>query len=87
MAEKPAHPITDRRLSPFVFLDEKELARRLSVSRRTLQRWRLTGEGPPFARLGRRRIGYPVGTLEGWERAHTFAHRAAEAAQAVTAAE
>ena len=61
--------------SPFVFLDEEELARRLNVSRRTLQRWRMTGEGPPFTRLGAR-IGYPLGALEKWQMRTTSAHRA-----------
>lgn len=37
------------------FIDEKELLRRLPVSRRTLFTWRETGK-IPFVRLGGRRV-------------------------------
>lgn len=34
-------------------LDEREAARLLGMSLRTLQAWRLRREGPPFVKLGR----------------------------------
>ena len=36
------------------FLTERETAKLLRVSARTLQRWRLTGDGPPFCAFGGR---------------------------------
>lgn len=47
-------------------LTETALAARLSVSRRTLQKWRASGEGPPFMRLGGA-IRYNVEDVELWE--------------------
>ena len=41
---------------PQVFLTERETAALLRVSVRTLQRWRLTGGGPPFCAFGGRRL-------------------------------
>ena len=35
---------------------QKELARRWAISHRTLARWRWTGEGPSFMKLGGRVI-------------------------------
>lgn len=53
-------------------LRERAAAELLSVSHRTLQRWRVTGDGPPFRKIGRR-IAYHVGDLEVWinQRKHT----------------
>lgn len=42
-------------LSPLVepaYLSERQLAARWQASSRTLQRWRASGKGPPFLRLG-----------------------------------
>jgi predicted site-specific integrase-resolvase len=47
-------------------LTEKELARRLGMSIRTLQRWRWTGRGPAFLKLGGR-VVYPLTDIESWE--------------------
>jgi Helix-turn-helix domain len=60
------------------YLDEAATARLLNVGQRTLQRWRSTGDGPPFIRAGVRRILYSSDAIEVWAQAHTFAHRAAE---------
>lgn len=35
---------------------QKELARRWTISHRTLERWRWTGEGPSFMKIGGRII-------------------------------
>lgn len=66
------------------FLGEDDTARRLGVSRRTLARWRTTGEGPAFVRLGARRIAYSIADVAAWASNRTFQSRAAELAQAAT---
>jgi hypothetical protein len=41
-----------------VYLAEQEFAARYHLGRRTVQRWRLTGDGPAWVRLGPRRVSY-----------------------------
>lgn len=36
-----------------VLIDENELSARTSIKATTLQKWRATGEGPPYVKLGR----------------------------------
>jgi predicted DNA-binding transcriptional regulator AlpA len=67
-------------LTDYVILTPKQVAERIHVPERTLERWRSTGDGPKFARLGRR-VGYPMADLERWLAERTFASRAAELAQ------
>jgi predicted DNA-binding transcriptional regulator AlpA len=62
------------------FLTERETAERFCISRRTLQRWRETGEGPAFVRLSERRLAYSLAELVRWADAHTHKSRAAELA-------
>ncbi|WP_439577675.1 helix-turn-helix transcriptional regulator [Elioraea sp.] len=38
------------------WLDTEEAARHLRLAPATLERWRVTGDGPKFAKLGRRCI-------------------------------
>jgi predicted DNA-binding transcriptional regulator AlpA len=65
------------------FLTEAEFAARyLNGARRTAQRWRTTGDGPPFVRLGPKRISYRLSDCEAWAASRTFPHRAAELAGA-----
>lgn len=47
-------------------LNQLELARRWSMSPRTLERWRWTGEGPHFLKIGKRVI-YPLAEIEAFE--------------------
>ena len=47
-------------------LSQHELARRLRLSVRTLERWRWTGQGPHFLKVGNR-IAYRVEDVERWE--------------------
>lgn len=56
--------------------------------RRTLDRYRAEGGGPPYVRLGRKIIRYRVGDYRAWLGASTFAHAAEEtvARQAATSA-
>ena len=63
---------------PTQYLDEEAVAGLLSVSVRTIQRWRGTGEGPAFIRAGARRVIYSPAAVEAWANAWTFAHHAAE---------
>ena len=46
-------------------LNELEVAELLGLSPRTLQNWRLNGEGPPFGKFGRS-VRYSVATVEAW---------------------
>jgi predicted DNA-binding transcriptional regulator AlpA len=62
------------------YLRERELAERWKVSGRMLGRWRQTGDGPPFIRVGRRRILYRLADCEAWLAGRTHASRAAELA-------
>lgn len=62
-----------------VYLTEVEFADRYKLSRRTVQRWRYTGDGgPAWVRLGFRRIGYRLSDCEAWAAGHTFSSRAHE---------
>ena len=63
------------------YLDEAAASRLLNVSQRTLQRWRTTGDGPPYIRAGQRRVLYDAIAMDGWAEARTFHHRAAELSQ------
>lgn len=68
-----------------VILSGDELASRLNVCRRTVMRWRATGEGPAFIRIGSRRVGYRLDEIERWEASRTFQHRAAEISKSIAA--
>ena len=59
-------------------LSETEAAEYLSASTRSLQRWRMTGEGPAFVRLGARRVGYAVDALDAWLSSRTFSSTSSE---------
>ncbi len=62
-----------------IFLTEDEFCKRFHVGPRTAQRWRHTGEGgPPWVRLGLRRIGYREADCEAWAASRTFTNRAEE---------
>jgi predicted DNA-binding transcriptional regulator AlpA len=67
------------------YLTEREFSERYHVSGRTAQRWRATGDGPAFVRLGLRRVAYRLSDCEAWAAARTFAHHAAELAASETA--
>ena len=61
-------------------LSSQALAERLNVSQRSLERWRITGEGPAFLRAGGRRVLYRLADVERWEAERVHASRAAEMA-------
>lgn len=47
------------------FLPKDETAAELKVCERTLDRWRMLGEGPPVTKLGRR-VLYRRSSLQAW---------------------
>jgi hypothetical protein len=51
---------------PDAVLTEAETSLLSSLSVRTLQTYRLQGGGPPFVKLGNRRVGYRRGSLNKW---------------------
>ncbi len=53
---------------PIRHLDQVELARRWSISHRTLERWRWSGQGPRFLKIGGRVI-YRLADIEAYETA------------------
>ncbi|WP_170979440.1 AlpA family transcriptional regulator [Roseomonas sp. HF4] len=55
--------------------------------KRTAQRWRSTGEGPPYVRLGPRRIAYRPEDVARWLESRTYRHRADELSRSATEAE
>jgi len=42
-------------------------AAHLNLSKHTLNRWRTTGEGPPFVKYGPKLVRYSVRDLEEWK--------------------
>ncbi|MFN7308025.1 MAG: helix-turn-helix transcriptional regulator [Alphaproteobacteria bacterium] len=60
------------------FFNEKALSEHLHIPRRTIQRWRVTGDGPAFIRAGARRILYRREAVDEWAKAREHPHRAAE---------
>lgn len=65
--------------------DTKETAERIGWSDRSLERARVTGDGPPFIRIGSRRVMYSPDAVAVWLDARTYPHRAAELAGKVAA--
>jgi hypothetical protein len=71
---------------PDQYVTEQGLHERYLIPPRTAQRWRSSGDGPRWIRLGRRRILYRVSDVEEWLRERTFRHRADELARELTLA-
>jgi hypothetical protein len=57
---------------------------RFWLEHQSAQRWRVTGDGPPFVRLGPHKIVYRLSDAETWAAGRTFAHRADELSRTVT---
>lgn len=47
-------------------LSTPEAARHLGIGKSTLDKLRMTGDGPPFLKLGPRRVVYDLADLESW---------------------
>lgn len=60
------------------YLNEDEFCERYGIRSRTAQRWRTTGDGPAFVRLGPRRVAYRLSDCEKWAAERTFLHRSDE---------
>lgn len=55
--------------APVNHLSQRELAARWRISPRTLERWRALKTGPPWLRLGKRKIAYRLEDVLAFERA------------------
>jgi excisionase family DNA binding protein len=60
-------------MSSEALLTVEDAAARLKISKHTLNRWRVTGEGPPFIKYGPRFVRYYKSALEHWACARTRA--------------
>jgi hypothetical protein len=60
------------------YIDEGGLHKKYLIPPRTAQRWRASGDGPPFVRLGKRRVAYRVADVEQWLAERTFTSLADE---------
>jgi len=54
------------------FMNEKEVANYSGLSVRTIQRLRMTGEGPAYRRLGRRRVAYLRSDIDAWVHSRVY---------------
>lgn len=71
-------------IAPNLYLNEGDLEAHYNIPPRTAQRWRSSGEGPPFVRVGPRRVMYRVADVENWLANRTFNSRADELARKIT---
>ena len=53
-------------MSAEILLTVEEAATRLKISKHTLNRWRVTGEGPSFVKYGPRLVRYIERVLDEW---------------------
>lgn len=53
------------------FIDDRTLSERVGISRSALQHWRLIGQGPPFIRIGKKKIIYDWEVVQAWLAANT----------------
>ena len=60
------------------YLLQHQFCARFRVSPRTAERWRVTGDGPSWVRLGQRKVAYRLSDCERWAAERTFRHRAEE---------
>lgn len=58
-------------MSSEILLTVEDAAARLKISKHTLNRWRVTGEGPPFIKYGPRLVRYREAALEEWASVRT----------------
>lgn len=65
-------------------LTVEDAAARLKISKHTLNRWRVTGEGPPFIKSGPRLVRYEQEAIDIWARERRRASTKDSLAGAVT---
>lgn len=66
---------------PPSLLSTAQAAEYLGMQPQTLRKWRVTGDGPPYIRLGdspRARVAYRLKDLDAWLAARTWRSTAAE---------
>jgi predicted DNA-binding transcriptional regulator AlpA len=49
-----------------MLITQREVARRLTLSVRSLERWRVSGTGPRYVRLSRGRTAYRIEDVDAW---------------------
>jgi hypothetical protein len=60
-------PSPDPNRSPHSdWVDDRELARRTPIKRATWQKWRRTGDGPPYYKISGRRVLYKWREVNTW---------------------
>jgi predicted DNA-binding transcriptional regulator AlpA len=64
---RKSHPME----GSITMMNEQQASEMLGLSVRTLQAWRIRGEGPQFRKLGRR-VGYTMGDLKSWVDGNIF---------------
>jgi hypothetical protein len=69
--DREEHPMVNDLPESLRFLTQKQLADLLTVSERTLERWRVEGHGPNFVRVGRRPL-YRLADVGAWAQDQTF---------------
>lgn len=87
----PRAPFTDESLAKeqeplkvLPYMDTKTLAGLLGLGAQTLRKWRITGGGPPYVRMGGARSGrvlYKREDVDTWLAERRYPHTAAETVQ------
>ena len=70
---QPTLPVPAQTREAGALYTPDDAARFLSLSPRTLERWRTTGGGPRFVKMGRR-VAYTIEDLRTWTAAQTRTH-------------
>jgi predicted DNA-binding transcriptional regulator AlpA len=66
---------------PDQLLTSKDIRQAGGPPERTLERWRATGDGPRYVRIGPKIVRYRAADYLAWLEANTFAHAAEEHAR------
>jgi hypothetical protein len=56
-----------------IFLNQKDLAKRWSISDKTLEKWRVYGKGPRYCKVSNR-VLYSISDIEAYEAPRFFNH-------------
>jgi predicted DNA-binding transcriptional regulator AlpA len=76
-------PATRAAIAHERYLTPQHFCEIYNIAPRTAERWRVTGDGPKWVRIGPRRVAYRLSDCEAWAASRTFAHRADEIQRAV----
>lgn len=78
-------PIPAPKPAPTPLIASSDAAAFLGVKPQTLRKWRVSGSGPRYVRVGggpHGRVAYRIADLEAWISSRSFAHTAEETAAA-----